>query len=361
MITVRVELGPRSYNIYIGGGLLGRLGSWVREISAGDKALVVSNRTVFALYGETVSKSLGDHGFKVIPGAMGDGEEHKDLATLEKLYDLAFAHKMDRSCPVVALGGGVVGDAAGLAAATYLRGVPFVQVPTTLLAQVDSSVGGKVAVNRPGGKNIVGAFYQPGLVAADTAVLKTLPPREIKSGLAELLKYGVISDTGFFGWLEENTGKLLSLDEDALAHAVAVSCRIKAQVVEADETEQGLRAILNFGHTAGHAVEVLSGYGVYSHGEAVAAGMAAAARLAEAIGLLPAEQARRVVSLIRRAGLPVSLPPSLEIDDIIASMRQDKKARAGNLTFVLPVGIGSVKVFDDIPEKLVREALLKQI
>lgn len=357
MMTVRVDLGARSYDIYIGSGILGGLGRRVRQVCAGDKALLVSNRKVFALYGEIAGKSLADSGFEVAFGEMGDGEEHKNLATLEKLYDLAFAHNLGRRCPVIALGGGVVGDAAGLAAATYLRGVPFVQVPTTLLAQVDSSVGGKVAVNHPGGKNIIGAFYQPGLVVADMSTLKTLPPREIKSGLAELIKYGVISDAGFFSWLEDNTGRLLDLDEAALAHAVAVSCRIKARVVEADETEQGLRAILNFGHTAGHAVESLSGYGVYSHGEAVAAGMAAAARLAEIMGLLPAEQAGRIVSLIRRAGLPVSLPPSLGADDLIAAMRQDKKARAGRLTFVLPVEIGGVKVFEDVSENAVRQAL----
>lgn len=357
MMTVRVDLGSRSYDIYIGSGILGGLGRRVRQVCAGDKALVVSNRKVFALYGEIAGKSLADSGFKVAFAEMGDGEEHKNLATLEKLYDLAFAHNLDRRCPVIALGGGVVGDAAGLAAATYLRGVPFVQVPTTLLAQVDSSVGGKVAVNHPGGKNIIGAFYQPGLVVADMSTLKTLPPREIKSGMAELIKYGVISDTGFFNWLEDNTGRLLALDEAALAHAVAVSCRIKARVVEADETEQGLRAILNFGHTAGHAVESLSGYGVYSHGEAVAAGMAAAARLAETMGLLPAEQAGRIVSLIRRTGLPVSLPPSLGAEDLIAAMRQDKKARSGRLTFVLPVDIGVVKVFEDVSEMAVRQAL----
>ncbi len=357
MITVRVDLGSRSYNIYIGSGILEGLGSRVREITSGGKALLVSNRRVFDLYGEIVSETLAAGGFEVVPCEMGDGEENKDLATLEKLWDAAFNNNMDRRCPVVALGGGVVGDTAGLAAATYLRGVPFVQVPTTLLAQVDSSVGGKVAVNRPGGKNIIGAFYQPGLVVADIATLRTLPLREIKSGLAELIKYGVISDAGFFQWLEENIAKLLALDEEALAHAAAVACRIKARVVEADETEQGLRAILNYGHTVGHVVEALCGYGVYSHGEAVAAGMAAAARLAQATGLLQAGQACRVVALIRRAGLPVSLPPNLDSGNIIAAMRQDKKAHAGKLTLVLPVEIGWVKVFNDISEAAVAEAL----
>jgi 3-dehydroquinate synthase len=360
MITVQVNLGSRSYNIYIGSGILGSLGTWVREVSAGDKALVVSNRKVYGMYGDIARKSLAENGYQVVLGEMGDGEKYKNLATLEKLYDLAFTHKIDRRCPVIALGGGVVGDTAGLLAATYLRGVPFVQVPTTLLAQVDSSVGGKVAVNHPGGKNIIGAFYQPRLVVADMTTLKTLPDREIKAGLAELIKYGVISDAGFFKWLEENIDKMLSLDEKALAHAVAVSCRIKARVVEADETEQGLRAILNYGHTVGHAVESLSGYKVFLHGEAVAAGMAEAARLAEVMGLLPAEQGRRIVALIARAGLPVELPPSLDMADIIAAMRQDKKAQAGRLTFVLPVAIGSVKIFNDVSEKVIREALFIQ-
>jgi 3-dehydroquinate synthase len=360
MITVKVNLGSRSYNIFIGCGTLGKLGNRVREISSGEKALLVSNRKVFEIYGEKVCRCLAENGFDVVFGEMGDGEEYKNLATLEKLYDQAFTHKMDRHCPVIALGGGVVGDTAGLLAATYLRGVPFVQVPTSLLAQVDSSVGGKVAVNHPGGKNIIGAFYQPGLVVADMKTLKTLPLRETKAGLAELIKYGVISDIGFFKWLDKNVGKLLSLDENALAYAVSVSCLIKARVVEADETEQGLRAILNFGHTIGHAVEALSGYGVFLHGEAVAIGMAAAARLAQAMGLLPIEQAGRIISLIRRAGLPVSLPSSLNHDDIIAAMRQDKKAQASRITFVLPVAIGAVKIFNDISEKVIKEALLRK-
>ncbi len=357
MITVPVNLGPRSYNIYIGSGILCRLGGWVRESTTGDRALLVSNPRVLALYGEIVSKSLGEHGYQVIPAEMGDGEEYKNLATLEKLYELACARGLDRGCPIIALGGGVTGDTAGLAAATYLRGVPFVQVPTSLLAQVDSSVGGKVAVNLPAGKNIIGAFYQPKLVVADMDALRTLPRREIKCGLAEIIKYGVISDAGFFCWLEENIERLLSLDESALAQAVALACRSKAQVVETDETEQGRRAILNFGHTAGHALEALSGYKVFCHGEAVAAGMAVAARLAVAMGLLPEEQERRIVALINLAGLPVELPPSLDSQEIIAAMRRDKKSRAGKLTFVLPLDIGSVKIFDDLPVGLIRQAL----
>ncbi len=357
MISVRVNLGARSYNIYIGNGILAGLGSWVRECADGEQALLVSNRKVLSLYGPMVSNSLAEHGYRVVSVEIGDGEKYKNMATLEKLYDQAYSSGLDRHSPIIALGGGVVGDVAGLAAATYLRGVPFVQVPTSLLAQVDSSVGGKVAVNHPRGKNIIGAFYQPTLVVADTRALRTLPPREIKCALAELIKYGIIGSAGFFNWLEENIDKLLALHEGALVYAVAAACKSKAQVVEEDETEQGRRAILNLGHTAGHAIETLSGYGVFCHGEAVAIGTAAAARLAEAMGLLPADQARRIVDLLNRAGLPISLPPTLDSDKMIAVMRRDKKSHAGKLAFVLPLAIGSVQVCDDLPEELIRQVL----
>lgn len=357
MIKVQVNLGPRSYPIYIGSGILSRLGSLMKDFIHGKKALVVSNPVVYRRFGALVEKSLVENGFEVITGEIGDGEEHKTLAEVIKLYDLAFTHELDRRCPVVALGGGVVGDLAGFLAATYMRGVPFIQAPTTLLAQVDSSVGGKVAVNHPRGKNIIGSFYQPGLVAADMEALKTLPPREIKSGMAEIIKYGVIADGGFFAWLEERLDQLLDLDGEALEHAVETSCRIKAGVVEEDETEQGLRAVLNFGHTVGHAVEALTGYRSISHGEAVGIGMAAAARLAATLGMLPENEAGRINSLIKRAGLPVDVPPELSPDDIIASMRRDKKALAGRLTLVLPVGIGRVVIKRDVSEENVREVL----
>lgn len=357
MISVRVNLGARSYNIYIGSGILARLGGWVKECADGDQALLVSNRKVLALYGPKVSDSLVESGYQVASIEIGDGEEYKNLATLERLYDQAFSSGLDRHSPIIALGGGVVGDAAGLAAATYLRGVPLVQVPTSLLAQVDSSVGGKVAVNHPRGKNIIGAFYQPRLVVADMLTLRTLPPWEIKCALAELVKYGIIGSAGFFNWLEDNIDKLLSLDEEALVYAVAAACKSKAQVVEEDETEQGRRAILNLGHTAGHAIETLCGYGVFCHGEAVAIGTAAAAKLAEAMGLLPADQARRIIALLMRTGLPVTLPPSLDKDEMIAAMRRDKKAHDGKLTFVLPLAIGSVQVCDDLPGELIRQVL----
>lgn len=360
MKTVRVNLGPRSYPIHIGSGLVKDLGNYMKAFHYGKKALLISNPAVSALYGDVVKESLVRSGFEVVAAEIGDGEEHKTLATAEKLYDLAFSRELDRRCPVVALGGGVVGDVAGFVAATYLRGVPFIQVPTTLLAQVDSSVGGKVAVNHPKGKNIIGAFYQPGLVLADTDTLGTLPAREIKSGLAEVVKYGVIWNAGFFAWLEENIGKLLGGDQEALAVAVWESCGIKARVVEEDETEQGLRAILNYGHTVGHAVEALTEYKRFTHGEAVGIGMAAAARLAEALGMLKTSDRLRIVNLVRETGLPVDLPEGLSPEDMIESFYHDKKVTGGRLTFVLPEGIGRVIVRKDVKENLLL-ALLQQI
>jgi len=357
MKTVQVNLGPRSYPIHIGSGLLNGLGNYLKAFNYGKKILLISNPAVFGLYGNLVKESLSGAGFEFVAAEIGDGEEHKTLATAEKLFDLAFSGELDRRCPVVALGGGVVGDVAGFVAATYLRGVPFIQVPTTLLAQVDSSVGGKVAVNHPRGKNIIGAFYQPGLVLADTDTLGTLPVREIRSGLAEVIKYGVIWDADFFTWLEENIEKLLAGDHEALTVAVWESCRIKARVVEEDETEQGLRAILNFGHTVGHAVEALTEYKLYTHGEAVGIGMAAAARLAESLGMFKPADRERVVNLIRRAALPVDIPEGLSTDDMLASFYHDKKVTGGRLTFVLPEGIGRVSVRKDIEEGVLKKSI----
>jgi 3-dehydroquinate synthase len=353
MKEIGIDLGNRSYQIMIGNGLLEQLGKHLKVFELTPRVLLVTNPVVGSLYGAVAETAFKNAGFEVIRAEIPDGEEYKSLATAEKLYDLAYTRELDRRSPVVALGGGVVGDLAGFVAATYLRGVPFIQLPTTLLAQVDSSVGGKVAVNHPRGKNIIGAFYQPRLVLADLDVLKTLDPREVRAGLAEVIKYGVIADQAFFAWLEENMERLLALEAEPMAHAVAVSCRIKAQVVQEDETEQGRRAILNFGHTLGHALEALTGYTAYRHGEAVAVGMAAAARLAVALGMFPEGNAARVINLIRRAGLPVEIPPQLSSSDLLASMRRDKKVLAGRLTFVLPVDIGRVEIFRDVPEEVV--------
>ena len=350
MEIIQVALGDRSYPIYIGTGISGCLGRLLREHPVGARLLLITNTAVRGLYGRAIEESLAEAGFSVTVGEIGDGEEHKTLNTAERLYDLAFTAGLDRTSPVVALGGGVIGDVAGFVAATYMRGVPFVQVPTTLLAQVDSSVGGKVAVNHPRGKNIIGAFYQPRLVLADTVALKTLPPREIRSGLAEVIKYGVIWDASFFSWLEENMDRLLAGCQDALSTAVRESCRIKAEVVGEDETEAGLRAVLNYGHTAGHAVEALTGYRCYTHGEAVGIGMAVAARLAETLGIMPRGDRKRVEALIRRAGLPSDLPAGLKAKELLECFYHDKKVTGGRLTFVLPEQIGRVVIKKDLEE-----------
>ncbi|HOV79807.1 MAG TPA: 3-dehydroquinate synthase [Bacillota bacterium] len=354
METVRVDLGMRSYDIKIGANILPMLGMHLDRLETGRKILLVTNPTVRRLFCSRIIPGLKEKKYEMIIGEIGDGEEHKILSTAEKLYDLAFENGLDRRCPVVALGGGVIGDVAGFVAATFLRGVPFIQVPTTLLAQVDSSVGGKVAVNHPGGKNIIGSFYQPRLVLTDIETLSTLPEREIKSGLAEIIKYGVIWSRQFFEWLEDNIGKLLERDSGALITAVYESCRIKAKVVETDETERGLRAVLNFGHTFGHAVEVLTGYGTCTHGEAVGLGMAVAARFAEGVGLLGAPECERIVKIIGRAGLPVKLPENLQPEDLLKCFYRDKKSKEGRLTFILPRRIGMV-----IEMNVEEEGLLK--
>lgn len=352
--TLTVGLRERSYQIHIGAGLLGRLGTEIRKRVKGARVLAVTNPTVRQLYGPAAAESLRAAGLTPCWVEMPDGEEHKSLATAAAVYDQAFAAGLDRDCPVVALGGGVVGDLAGFVAATYLRGVPFVQVPTTLLAQVDSSVGGKVAVNHSCGKNIIGAFYQPVLVLADVDTLRTLPDRELRAGLAEVIKYGVILDAEFFAWLEAHLDRLLAGEAGALAHAVETSCRLKARVVEADETEQGWRQILNYGHTVGHAVETLTDYRVYVHGEAVAIGMVAAARLAVRLGMLDKAVFDRIRHLVRRTGLPTAVPGGLSFEQILACMEHDKKARAGRITFVLPEAVGRVRISSDVPPEALR-------
>jgi len=350
LTELEVMLGSRSYQIMIGSGLLPEVGELVGDLVPGRRALVVSDETVFGLYGGTLEDSLKGAGFEVEAALVPPGEEHKTLAWTGQLYERAFEAGLDRFCPVIALGGGVVGDLAGFAAATYMRGVPFVQLPTTLLAQVDSSVGGKVAVNHPRGKNAIGAFYQPVLVASDVDTLASLPARQVRSGLAEVIKYGVIWDEKFFAWLEENVDRLLNKEVETMVHAVSESCRIKAQVVEEDETERGLRAILNFGHTVGHALEAAAGYGTYTHGEAVAAGMAAEARLALKSGLLAPRDYRRLIALLKRAGLPAELPGGVSPERIVSYMWRDKKVKGGRLTFVLPSRIGKAVIKAGVSE-----------
>ena len=355
--TLTVSLGVRSYPIYIGAGLLAEVGDYLAKLPFGVKALVVADRTTGRLYADPLRESLSAAGIQARLALVEDGEQVKSLASAQALYDQAFDAGLDRQSLVIALGGGVVGDLAGFVAATFLRGLPFVQVPTTLLAQVDSSVGGKVAVNHPQGKNLIGAFYQPVCVLADVALLQTLPPREWGSGLAEVIKYGVIRDEAFFIWLEQNITQLTAADLERVSYVVQQSCLNKSEIVSLDEKEGGLRAVLNFGHTIGHAVETLSGYGKYTHGEAVSIGMVAAAKLAGLMDLLSARKLERLTALLQRAGLPLEIPPDLAPEELLASLYHDKKATGGGLTFVLPTGLGHVIIKNGVDPQLVRRVL----
>ena len=342
LIEVPIALGDRSYDIHIGCGLLDLETSWA-GLPASRDALIVTNRVVGPLYADRLAAQLGGRHRRVLQIALPDGEEHKNAATLELIYDKLLTEVCDRKTVIYALGGGVVGDMAGFAAACYMRGVPFVQVATTLLAQVDSSVGGKTAINHPRGKNMIGAFYQPARVICDLDLLDTLPGRELSAGLAEVIKYGPIADPLFFDWIESNIDALRACDKLALAHAVRRSCEIKAEVVGQDEREGGLRAILNFGHTFGHAIETGLGYGQWLHGEAVGCCMVMAADLSARLGLVDAALVPRLQRLCRRAGLPVQVPP-LSIDRWMALMRGDKKTEAGEIRFVLIEGLGHAVV-----------------
>lgn len=354
-VELRVNLGERSYPILIGSSQLSQLGEYLASLSLAPRLFVVTNEVVGRIYGEAVSRALRDAGFDVIYYELPDGEEYKSLGSADKLYTRAIEGGLERQGAMIAVGGGVIGDLAGFVAATYMRGVPFVQVPTTLLAQVDSSVGGKVAVNHPLGKNMIGCFYQPRLVFADVSTLKTLPLREVRAGLAEVIKYGIIRDKNFFEFLEENLEKTLALDQETLIQVVRRSCAIKAEIVEKDETEQGLRAILNFGHTIGHALEVLTEYRVYKHGEAVAAGMVAATFIAEEKGLCSPDISERLIGLLERAGLSCRIP--FRAEEIMAVLPRDKKVRMGKLRFVLPVAIGEVIIESDVSEEIIWSAI----
>ena len=355
---VAIALGERSYPILIGAGLLGEAASYAAAPKGSD-ALIVSNQTVAPLYAQALAQALAGRHRQVHQLALPDGEQHKDWATLNRIFDALLTHGADRKTVLYALGGGVVGDMTGFAAACYMRGVPFVQVPTTLLAQVDSSVGGKTAINHPLGKNMIGAFHQPRLVVCDLDALRTLPARELSAGLAEVIKYGPIADMAFFDWIESHIDALRALDADALAHAVQRSCEIKAEVVGQDEREAGLRAILNFGHTFGHAIEAGMGYGAWLHGEGVAAGMVMAAELSRELGLVDAAFVRRLRTLIERAGLPVRgavIDAQDNAGRYLQLMRVDKKAEAGEIRFVLIAGPGQA-IMRAAPDALVREVI----
>ncbi len=339
MHTLDVALGERAYPIHIGRGLLDDPALILGRLQA-PRVAIVTNDRVGPLYLSRLQGALEGNGVRVDSVVLPDGEAYKDWQTLNLIFDALLGARCERSTTVIALGGGVVGDMAGFAAATYQRGVPFIQIPTTLLAQVDSSVGGKTAINHPLGKNMIGAFYQPRLVIADTATLDTLPERELKAGLAEVIKYGLIRDLPFFDWLEANIDSLLERDPAALAWAIERCCRNKAEVVAADETEKGERALLNLGHTFGHAIETALGYGTWLHGEAVAAGTVMAAELSRRLGWLHGAQVERVRTLLRRAGLPVS-GPALGAERYLDLMAHDKKVEAGQLRLVLLKDIGA--------------------
>ena len=352
--TVHIHLGDRSYPILIGAGLLSDPGTWA-DLPQGSSALIVTNTTVAPLYAAAVQAALGPHFAQVHVLALPDGEAHKGWEALNQIFDVLLTQACDRRTVLVALGGGVVGDMTGFAAACYMRGVPFVQVPTTLLAQVDSSVGGKTAINHPLGKNMIGAFYQPVRVVCDLDTLQSLPARELSAGLAEVIKYGPIADMGFLDWIEAHLDALLARDPAALAWAVQRSCQIKAEVVGQDEREGGLRAILNFGHTFGHAIEAGLGFGEWLHGEAVGCGMVMAAHLSQRLGLVDAAFVQRLTHVIDRAGLP-TVGPALGVDTYMHHMRVDKKAQAGDIRFVLINGPGHA-VLRGAPDAVVADVL----
>ncbi|HEY8355257.1 MAG TPA: 3-dehydroquinate synthase [Methylophilaceae bacterium] len=355
MQTLEVSLGDRSYPIHIGNGLLTNADLLLPHLKR-KQAAIVTNTTVAPLYLETLSRALQDAGVSVIPIILPDGEAYKNGETLNRIYDALLQNRCERTTTLIALGGGVIGDLTGFAAATYLRGVPFIQVPTTLLAQVDSSVGGKTGINHPLGKNMIGAFYQPQVVLADIDTLGTLPKKELAAGMAEVIKYGLIRDQDFFEWVELNIEKLNALDAEAMRYAIYCSCQNKAEVVAADERESGERALLNLGHTFGHAIENAMGYGVWLHGEAVAAGTMLAADLSCRLGWLSREDMERMRHLFIAAGLPVDAP-DLGVERYLDLMGLDKKVSDGKIRLVLQQGIGNSVLTSDYDIELLKQTL----
>ncbi|WP_408954665.1 3-dehydroquinate synthase [Natroniella sp. ANB-PHB2] len=356
MEEVKVDLGTRSYQIKVGKNLLKNIGTYLTELEIGSKVLIITNELVDSLYGQKVKDSLKEVGFTVEVAKIGDGEEYKSLETAQQLYDEVVTAGLDRTSSILALGGGVVGDIAGFIAATYMRGINFIQVPTTLLAQVDSSVGGKVAVNHSAGKNLIGAFYQPKLVVADINVLSTLEERELKAGLAEVIKYGVIWDEEFFTFLERNYREVLALKAQPLQHLIKLSCQIKSAIVAQDETERGLRAILNYGHTIGHALEAVTNYKIYRHGEGVAIGMVGAAKLANRIGWIDESDVIRQQRLIKNFGLPTYFD-QWSADEIYQALTKDKKVQDGVIRFILAKEVGEVEIIANLEEGLIKEVI----
>lgn len=355
MQTLKVDLADRSYPIHIGAKLLSRAELIMPHLKRKHVA-IVTNTTVAPLYLETLQKTLEKAGVKVIPIVLPDGEVYKNSETLNKIYDALLENRCERSTTLIALGGGVIGDLTGYAAATYLRGVPFIQIPTTLLSQVDSSVGGKTGINHPLGKNMIGAFYQPQVVLADIDTLHTLPEREFSAGMAEVIKYGLIRDAEFFIWIEKNIDPLMALDEQALSYAIFRSCQNKAEVVARDEHENGERALLNLGHTFGHAIENAMGYGVWLHGEAVAAGTIMAADLSKKMDWLTPEDITRIVSIFKAARLPVKAP-NLGVDKYLDLMSMDKKVADGKIRLILQQAIGKSVITSDYDASLLKQTL----
>ena len=355
MHTLQVNLGKRSYPIYIGKELLSHDSLLSNHISSND-AVIISNETVAPLYLQKLSASLKNKNIQTI--ILPDGESYKNLTTMESIFNDLLTHKCARDSTIIALGGGVIGDISGFAAACYQRGINFIQVPTTLLSQVDSSVGGKTGVNHALGKNMIGAFYQPQCVIADIDTLQTLPQRELSAGIAEVIKYGVLGDLEFFVWLEENVEKLVRLDSEAITYAIQRSCQCKADIVASDEHEKsGKRALLNLGHTFGHAIETGMGYGEWLHGEAVACGMVIAAEFSERLGWLSKSDVKRITRLISKANLPVSLPPELSANRMIELMAIDKKVKDGKLHLVLLQNIGNALLTSDFDNSLLQTTL----
>ncbi|EAM2738069.1 3-dehydroquinate synthase [Salmonella enterica subsp. enterica serovar Hermannswerder] len=356
MERITVTLGERSYPITIAAGLFNEPASFL-PLKSGDQVMLVTNETLAPLYLDKVRGVLERAGVNVDSVILPDGEQYKSLTVLDTVFTALLKKPHGRDTTLVALGGGVIGDLTGFAAASYQRGVRFIQVPTTLLSQVDSSVGGKTAVNHPLGKNMIGAFYQPASVVVDLDCLKTLPARELASGLAEVIKYGIILDADFFTWLEGNLDALLRLDGPAMAYCIRRCCELKAEVVAADEREAGLRALLNLGHTFGHAIEAEMGYGNWLHGEAVAAGIVMAARVSERLGQFSSADTQRIIALLERAGLPVNGPCEMSVQDYLPHMLRDKKVLAGELRLVLPLTIGKSEVRGGVSHEVVLSAI----
>ncbi len=357
MEQIRVELEDRSYDILIGNSILKDIGTKLKKFDFSPKLALISNELVFSLYGKIVSESITEAGFDLLTVIIPDGEQYKNIETLQHIYNELLKYKLDRKSALIALGGGVVGDITGFAASTYMRGISYIQIPTTLLAQVDSSVGGKTGIDHKLGKNMIGTFWQPVLVLIDTKTLSTLEKRQFLAGLAEVIKYGIIWDSELFKFIDENKEKILRLDNNSLNHIIKRSCEIKAEIVSKDERESGLRAILNYGHTIGHAIETVTKYTLYLHGEAISIGMCLEAELAQLLNIIDPVEFTKIKELINQCGLPYYLPEDIDRQEIISAMYLDKKAVAGKLKFILPEKIGKVRIEKNISEEILNKLL----